>query len=138
MPATPMTLELVQSEVYERTLRWLVTTDNGDGTSTTEVKSFDGYSFRAQVRKKELSSSPLLMDLTPYLSIVRTDDPLTDARAMLLHIPATALTALDPRGFGDDAAWDLFIWPTGQPESAIAFLAGPATLDPAATDMRGA
>lgn len=137
MPATPMDLNLVQAEVYERTIRWLTVTDNGDGTATSSAQSFDGYSFRAQVRKKELSSSQLLVDLTPYLSIVRTADPATDGKALLLHIPATATLDLNPRLF-TEAAWDMFVWPTGQPEDAIAFLAGPATLDPAATDMRGA
>lgn len=118
--ADPITLPFVQGQRFQRVLRW----KSGDSYVT-----FAGRSWRSQVRAKESISSPLLIDLTPYITLAG------DGLALLLDVPGTVTFELEPRNFKDSASWDLFTWPTGSPEDAVLVAEGPATCDPATTDL---
>lgn len=109
-------LELVQGETYERTFRWLI---------DDVLQPLDGYAARSQVRARESTSSELLLDLTPYFSIVDNE--------IRLSVPAPITAALDPRKFRR-AAWDLFLV-SADPNSTERLLEGAASCDPAATEV---
>lgn len=114
-------LALVQGERFRRGFRWTV-----DGLA----QPLAAYSFRAQVRQKELSSSLLLLDLTPYITLS------TDGVTLDLHVPASVLGRLNARAFKETAAWDMFLWPSDQFAEAFLLVQGAVTIDPSSTDMR--
>lgn len=90
------------------------------------AQSFTGYSWRAEIRQKEDTAAELVLDLTPYMSLDPGDETL-----LWLDVPASITRGL-PK-FRDSAAWDFFLWPTGDEDSAFVFIQGPATRDPATT-----
>ena len=113
---------IVQGARLQRTFHYLV---------DDVAQSLAGYSFRAQVRQHERSDALLLLDLTPYLTVREDDDTALD-----LDVPSDVTAALVSKKFKDDSAWDLFFWPTAEPEHAELLLQGAAAIDPSATDMR--
>lgn len=114
-------LTFVQGQRFPRGFRWIK-----DGVT----QSLAGYSWRAQVRKSESTKAPLLLDLTPLITLN------ADGVTLELNVSALVTAALDPKKF-DEAAWDLFLWPTGDPASAFLLVQGAATCDPSSTDMTG-
>lgn len=114
-------LALVQSERFRRTFRHMV-----DG----DAQSFADWSWQAQIRAKEYRGAPLLLDLTPYVSLVDGDPT-----RLALDIPATATAAVDSRLFRTGAAWDLLVWPSSSIEDAFVLLQGAVSMDPATSDL---
>lgn len=121
MDAALYDLKLVQGATYHRTLRWLT---NG------VAEQLDPYTVKAQVRQQEAVTSPLLLDLTPHITVNLVTDTIT------LRVPATVTAALDPKKFRN-AAWDLFLIDKVDPTEAFPLLQGAATCDPATTRTVG-
>lgn len=117
-------LTIEQGARLQRTFQYLI-----DGVA----QSLAGYSFKAQVRQKEKRDSLLLLDLTSHLALREGDDTRLD-----LDVPATVTAALQSTRFREESAWDLFLYPTGDPDAAFLLLQGTASIDPSATDMRSA
>lgn len=116
-------LELVQGQRFRRGFQWVV---------GTTPRALGDHTWRAQARQKESLTAPLILDLTPHLTLD------ADGTTLWLDLPASVTAALDPKQVKDTASWDLFFWPTATPDDAFLFLQGAVRLDQSATDMRSA
>lgn len=81
-----------------------------------EAIDLTGWSFRAEARASEDDGSALVVDLTPFLSVSSTDTTLLD-----LSVPEVDAA---PLWTAPAAAWDLWIWPTGDPSAEEKWLSG--------------
>ena len=96
------------------------------------AQPLDGYSFRGAIRAKEDISSLLLLDLTPHLAVDSGD-----ATQLWLDVPASVTAALDEKAMSrSGVAWDIFMWPGGDVDSAQLLIQGGVEFDASATDMR--
>lgn len=114
-------LALVQNEGYERTLT----------VSEDDVRrSFSGMELRAQVRLKESVHSPLVADLSAYLTVESSgeDDAPAGDRIRIL-IPGSVTAAIDERPIVKAGAW----WDVFADDFLV--LQGPVSIDPAVTRM---
>lgn len=119
--ADTYSLDLVANVRYRRGFRYKVA---GEGWPLT------GYSWRAQVRRKEAPDAALLVDLSPYLALDGADETL-----LWLNIPGSITGDIGEAKMPETANWDLFVWPTDNEDDAILLVQGPVTLDRSATDM---
>ena len=114
-------LALVQGETFERTFAWRLPDDS--------YVNFHLWDIRSQVRQKEYSKAPLLIELTDYMTVV--DEVTDDGKFIQLTLPGLATADLDPKLF-KIAAWDLFLTNSVREER---LLQGSVSMDPAATDL---
>lgn len=105
-------LVIVQGERKRLGLRYLI-----EGVAQNLLD----WSWRGQARDREATDADLILDLTPHMSLN------LDGITLDLDLPSSVTYAID--SIGRNAAWDVFIWPTDDPESKTLLIQGPVSLD---------
>lgn len=115
MSADTYDLTFKQGETFRRTFTEIV---GGDPTD------FRDWTVKSQIREREVTSSQLVLNLTPYFTAS------TDGTALVLTVPATITAAMS--GIRT-ASWDAFLIDPNDPGNARLFLEGRVSCDPATT-----
>lgn len=100
-------LRIVKAARYRRGFRYTINGVDQD---------LSAYTWRAQIRQTEDDEAPLILDLTPYITLEEDD------RTLRLDLSSSATEALMLSGLRP--SWDLFLWPTAQPESSFMLVEG--------------